>query len=632
MPLVENRRATITVLLVITLVLFSFPQIEVDAQTNTIVVPDDFSSIQEAVNAASEGDTVFVKNGIYFESVTIDKSLSLEGENKESTIIDGNNLGPSILINHNSVNITGFRIRNVLNAPPISDSRGRLAGIHLLDVQNCQIFENEIVNCGKGVWLYGSSENNIFRNSFLGCNFGVLLELSHNNIITENLASNNWGGIWVEKSKNNILRDNNMTNNIRNFGVVGLELSEYINNVDDSNFVNNKKVYYLINKQNLMIDSNSFPDLGFLALVNCMNITIHNLDISNNYYGLFLVYSPNSKVTYNSISNNSLGIWLQFSPNCIVSNNNLRENSESAILIEQSHNTLITANSATENGDAIRFVSTNNSTIVENEITGKIKSRLASFPNTNIPIDSGVDFRSSSNNSILNNVFISGDCGIEFSRSSDNNITSNHISLCRFYGIKIDNSNSTNIIENEISKIGFNYLYNWGSTGIDIDDSIYTRIIENNINQNEWGINFDGFSTFTGQSNVIGNNITNSGQNGIRIYASNDNLFYKNNFVNNTKHVEEAWDGHPEWMSINIWDNGKEGNYWDDYNGEDRNGDGIGDSPYTLYTGNQDNYPLMNPVVIPEFHSWTLLIVGLITAFMLSIIYRRRFIRVRKNG
>jgi nitrous oxidase accessory protein NosD len=51
---------------------------------------------------------------------------------------------------------------------------------------------------------------------------------------------------------------------------------------------------------------------------------------------------------------------------------------------------------------------------------------------------------------------------------------------------------------------------------------------------------------------------------------------------------------------VHTWDNGKEGNYWSDYNGTDGNHDGIGDTPYVVDVLNQDRYPLMqNPVTLP---------------------------------
>lgn len=48
----------------------------------------------------------------------------------------------------------------------------------------------------------------------------------------------------------------------------------------------------------------------------------------------------------------------------------------------------------------------------------------------------------------------------------------------------------------------------------------------------------------------------------------------------------------------NTWDNGAEGNFWSDYTGRDGNGDGIGETPYTVYENFTDRYPLMNPVEI----------------------------------
>jgi len=51
--------------------------------------PGNYTSIQDAINDASDGDTIFVFNGTYYENVIIDKSVKLVGENRNTTVIDG---------------------------------------------------------------------------------------------------------------------------------------------------------------------------------------------------------------------------------------------------------------------------------------------------------------------------------------------------------------------------------------------------------------------------------------------------------------------------------------------------------------------------------------------------------------
>ena len=56
--------------------------------------------------------------------------------------------------------------------------------------------------------------------------------------------------------------------------------------------------------------------------------------------------------------------------------------------------------------------------------------------------------------------------------------------------------------------------------------------------------------------------------------------------------------------AVNIWDNGIEGNYWSNYNGTDNDSDGIGKTPYIIDEKNQDNYPLMTPIMIFDAGTW----------------------------
>jgi hypothetical protein len=93
----------------------------------TIYVPVGYAKIQWAVDAASSGDTIFVYNGTYFENVVVDKSLILTGEDKNTTIINGDGSRAVISINAANCVISGFTVKNGSNGihlnPPLDTTR-----------------------------------------------------------------------------------------------------------------------------------------------------------------------------------------------------------------------------------------------------------------------------------------------------------------------------------------------------------------------------------------------------------------------------------------------------------------------------------------------------------------------------
>jgi nitrous oxidase accessory protein NosD len=121
----------------------------------TLVVPDDYAQISWALGNATSGDTVFVKSGTYNErSFSIDKPLSLIGEDKTSTILIGGvegitGGGSTIAVRADSVTVSGFTIRSY----EFKTTAWYFFGIYL-GGNNCNITGNIIEYCQSG---YGTA-------------------------------------------------------------------------------------------------------------------------------------------------------------------------------------------------------------------------------------------------------------------------------------------------------------------------------------------------------------------------------------------------------------------------------------------------------------------------------------------
>ncbi len=117
--------------------------------------------------------------------------------------------------------------------------------------------------------------------------------------------------------------------------------------------------------------------------------------------------------------------------------------------------------------------------------------------------------------------------------------------------------------------------------------------------------------------------------------TSENNTFYHNNFLNNSRYTGI---GLRTGSFVNFWDNGGEGNYWEDYNGTDANGDGIGDAPYIIDADNVDRYPLMFPfdiendtVVLPPPEPFPTILVAA-AAVMVAVVIVGVLVYFRKRN
>jgi parallel beta-helix repeat protein len=228
-----------------------------------------------------------------------------------------------------------------------------------------------------------------------------------------------------------------------------------------------------------------------------------------------------------------------------------------------------------------------------------------------IPQNAGEVILINCNHCTISNLNLSdGTIGIELAYSSNNNITENVLNNNNFAGIYLDSYSEDNSLKINIVK--FN---NYG---------IYIQLSNGNfIKKNEINNNYEAVYFYLSNNNIISeNNLLNNGF-GIHLnHPSNNNRIYNNNFIGNSY---PAWD---ERTNLNNWDNGKKGNYWDDYkelypDARRRWIKGIWNIPYDIYGGdNQDRYPSIRSFVHTKEKSINLINITLIE-WMLAHFFSR---------
>ena len=274
----------------------SLSLIAFSAQAEMIEVGPElgFSRIQGAIDAASPGDTIQVRNGTYFESVIVTKQLILRGI--DNPVVDARKNDSAILIIANGTLLQGFSATN---------SSG--TGIKVSSHNNIITANVASHNDYAGIGLESSYNNIVSENAFLQNGvFGVVLRKgSSQNCIKGNMQNENGdAGIRLDRSNSNQISDNVAQDN----GNDGIELEASSSNTIAGNTA-------MRNKDGICLEGNSRN-----------NIIIAN-NVSNNHIdGILLKNSEFNAIFGNELSKNLLAIFFESSSNNLIASNNIRDN------------------------------------------------------------------------------------------------------------------------------------------------------------------------------------------------------------------------------------------------------------------------------------------------------------------
>ena len=509
----------------------------------------DFTSIQNAIDAAVADDTIIVKDGTYNENVDVNKSLTIRSENgANSTIVQAANSNDHVFeLIAGYVNISGFMVTGATGKYP-----NNKAGIYLgSGIGHCNIYDNNVSSNYVGIYLDSSSNNNLVNNT---------------------AKSNNWWGIYMYSSSNNTLV-NNIAKPKNRFGI-------YMHFSNNNSLTNNT--------------ANSSNFYGIYLRYSSDNTIMNNTANSNKRTGIELESSNNNIISYNTVSSSEFGIYLSGSNRNIISNNDVKNNREYGIFAKgDAHDNKLTDNegivysitsistpsaktwyvdddrgadftriqNAIDNANDGDTIIVFNGTYYEKLFVPKqltlrgidypiVDARgyysaitivrgggtLNGFKVTNSSgsthLESGrysfnindirgyfggIWLKDVSNCNISNNIAFNNTCGINLDHSSNNILTNNTIYSNKEAGIVLLNSSNNTLTQNTFSDNG--------KFGIFFFESQDNSLVENIANSNGW---YGMWLYYSSNNNLTYNTASKNRGCGISLTDSSNNMVYRN--------------------------------------------------------------------------------------------------------
>jgi len=596
--------------------------------------PGNYTAIQSAIDDASDGDTVFVYSGTYYENLIVDKEILLIGQDKNSTIIDGNMQSDAITLIENNVTVKNFLIKNsgqvseVYSGISIQSSGNNICNNKISGGNYCGIIITKKIQplpttFNELVFFLDTPQKVIdymditfsykYHDGCISYLPSVFYKIKKGDckdyatffsyIIDQNdyyAKMVTFDGYDHHNSRFGhvvtLFEDDGYLKYQSNDEIYG-PVSSVADILDkEKNRLNAKKIssYKVLSPGSIDCCCHCHNDENYnliytpiganLSIVDdytISNTNIFNNTISNNIieglpdikYGIYVNSSNNNIIEKNWCSNTGNGIYLFSSSGNTIKENVCTENNFHGIYIEQSNDNIIRNNTCIHNMGNGLWIDSSSYNLVENNNC------------TDNQFWTGIYvFNQAHNNIIFNNTCSENlEVGIAIRGSLDNHITCNYCKKNPISGIYLDYSED-NIIDNNTCID--NELY-----GIELHDNSNHNIVQNNTCHG----NLDcGIRIYSSDENSMIDNLCENNKYGIDLDGScYNNKIFHNILIANTQNAYD--DG------LNTWDNGylSGGNYWSDFDepsegAYDNNDDGIIDTYYYVPGGNnKDRYPLI---------------------------------------
>jgi len=463
--------------------------------------PGNYSTIQAALDAAGDGDTVYVYDdgAPYDERVVVHRSVLLTGENRDTTVVDGGGNGTVVRVAAPDVFVSNMTLRNsgangtgraglylVSRGCKVRDVvlRGnqygvvcegvghRIAGNMMLrnaegmllrDARGCAV-EGNVLDGNEiaGLLLQDAVDNVVMGNRVVNGSSaqGVLAGGTDNHISGNVISGQRYGGLQLVSSGNVV--DNNT------FVGCGLgTMYDYRSNVVRDNTVNGKPLVYLEG-----VSDSSVGEAGQVFLVDCTGITVSGLQLTNTTVAVQLYGSSDCRILDSDISGNLQGVMLwNASDNEIAGNAVVGNEFEGVDVGPFSHRTRITGNHVQGNNDGISMWSEGN-TVTDNSIRDNWHGiHLDISDNNTISGNMLADnteavsiWQESHGNTISGNMFRDNTRAVSLHYDSTGNRISHNDIRGSEYGVDISPSSNGNHVE--ANNLTGNMVAVWiGSTG-----------------------------------------------------------------------------------------------------------------------------------------------------------------------